>query len=173
MRFKSMKTASGCDLHDVSRPLLSRWVTVLRSHSDAACDGEQGIGPSFRLSGPASLLATGRGVASAVIVVSGGPTIWPMRGDIDGPTFRCLSWLRAQPSGLLWLTGESSGYFMTKSPIARSLGRQWPPIESGVSPITAGVAGRIACPGRSLGSGVSPSSAVQGCPCRWQPFGAV
>lgn len=50
----------------------------------------------------------------------------------------------AQPSGLLRLTGESSGYFMAESPIARSLGRQWPPIESGVSPITAGMAGRIA-----------------------------
>ncbi|WP_205631277.1 hypothetical protein, partial [Pseudomonas putida] len=37
-------SASGCDLHDVCRPLLSRWRTVLRSHSDEACDGEQGIG---------------------------------------------------------------------------------------------------------------------------------
>lgn len=30
-------SASGCELHDVCLPLLSRWLAVLSSHSDAAC----------------------------------------------------------------------------------------------------------------------------------------
>lgn len=62
-------SASGCDLHDVCRPLLSRGETVLRSHPDAPCDGEQGIGPSFRLSWYQMIAASVR-VPSACCVVT-------------------------------------------------------------------------------------------------------
>jgi len=52
-----------------------------------------------------------------------------MRGDILGPTVRCLYECWAKPSGLLRHAGEAVVYFMAVTPIARSLGRQWPPIE--------------------------------------------
>ncbi|VVN67827.1 hypothetical protein PS726_00209 [Pseudomonas fluorescens] len=54
-----------------------------------------------------------------------------VRGDTVGPDVRCLYECWAQPSGLLRHAGESVIYFMVQSPIARSLGRQWPPIEWG------------------------------------------
>jgi hypothetical protein len=58
-----------------------------------------------------------------------GPTLRLMRGHIVGPTVRCLYGCWAQPSGLLRHAGKSLIYFMAVAPIARSLGRQWPPIE--------------------------------------------
>ena len=58
-----------------------------------------------------------------------GPTFRLMRGDIDDPAFRCLLGCWAKPSGLLRRAGESLIYFMAVSPVVRSLGRQWLPIE--------------------------------------------
>jgi hypothetical protein len=60
-----------------------------------------------------------------------GPTFRLMRGHILGPAVRCLSGCWAQPSGLLRHAGGSFSYFMAVSPVVRSLGRQWPPIEWG------------------------------------------
>lgn len=60
----------------------------------------------------------------------GRPTFRLMRGDIDVPAFRCLLGCWAKPSGLLRHAGESLIYFMAVSPVFRSLGRQWPPIEA-------------------------------------------
>jgi hypothetical protein len=59
----------------------------------------------------------------------GGPTFRPMRGDIDGPAVRCLlgTGRRLQAYGAT--RDRSVSYFMGVSPIVRSLGRQWPPIE--------------------------------------------
>ena len=64
------------------------------------------------------------------VFVWGGPTFRLMRGHIVGPAFRCLSGCRAQPSGLLRHAGGSLIYFMAITPVVRSLGRQWPPIEA-------------------------------------------
>ena len=57
------------------------------------------------------------------------PEFQLMRGHIVGPAVRCLYECWAQPSGLLRHAGESLIYFMAVSPVVRSLGRQWLPIE--------------------------------------------
>ena len=48
----------------------------------------------------------------------------------------------------------------------------WPLAERRAAGVHAGFI-HACLPGHSLGQGVSPSSAVQGSPCRGQPFGAV
>lgn len=59
----------------------------------------------------------------------GGPTFRPMRGDIDDPAVRCLSGVGRSLQACCAARGRSVIYFMVVSPIARSLGRQWPPMK--------------------------------------------
>ncbi len=59
---------------------------------------------------------------------------WAYRSPVDArshprPCFPLPVRCWAQPSGLLRHAGGSFIYFMAQAPIARSLGRQWPPIE--------------------------------------------
>lgn len=73
----------------------------------------------------AALLATGLAcyIKLSVFVRLGLPAPWLMRGDIDDPTFRCLSCCWAQPSGLLCLADGSVSYFMATSPVDALTGK--------------------------------------------------
>jgi len=61
----------------------------------------------------------------------GWPTFRPMRGDIDGLAVRCLLGIGRSLQAFCDAQVNRLAYFMAQSPVARSLGRQWLPVEWG------------------------------------------
>mgnify|MGYP006871064807 CR=1 FL=1 len=53
-----------------------------------------------------------------------------MRGDIDATTFRCLLGDGRSLQAYCATRDVAMAYFMVRSSIDRSLGRQWPPIKA-------------------------------------------
>lgn len=64
------------------------------------------------------------------VVVSVGPALRLMRGHIVGPARRCLSGVGRSLQAYCASRGVALAYFMAQSSVARSLGRQWPPVIS-------------------------------------------